>query len=251
MERQIIIAGQGRAGTTLFYELLRQTLSGFAMPPAEASALGTIALSGSHCTTRPLDIFVLDEIFAANARGKRIDLVLTLRDPRDILVSRHAGAPGDYLYSADASYLPEDGRPRGRLVPGLIDVHRACVAALGSGLFPQGVFLLKYEHLVADPDRIQGLMGEGLGLGFDGGRFSDVDGTDVPEALAAPLNGARRIDGAGVGTWRLPEHRERIRDQFTRFPELFDIVEGLGYEEGRDWFAPFGQPVATGSAAAS
>jgi hypothetical protein len=39
-----------------------------------------------------------------------------------------------------------------------------------------------------------------------------------------------------AGKWRLPEHRERITDQFSRFPALFDLLIEGGYERDRAWF---------------
>ncbi|MFC2970512.1 hypothetical protein [Acidimangrovimonas pyrenivorans] len=234
MDRHLIIAGQGRAGTTLLYNMLRSTLQGFDLPPSERAARTLIDLPGSFCTKRPFDIFDMPAIFEANQGRKRIDLIVSLRDPRDILVSRHAKVPDDYFCSADAMYFVPGDRPPERTAPGLLAIHDLSMAVAESSLFPQGVFFLKYEDLVADPEAVQGLLEQGLGLRFSG-RFGDFHAAEIPGALQGPLNGVRPVEAAEA-KWRRPEHRARIIDQFTRFPALFTVLDQLGYETDRGWF---------------
>ncbi|OOY15259.1 hypothetical protein [Thioclava sp. DLFJ4-1] len=237
MARHLMIAGHGRAGTTLFYNMLRETLKGFEIPPRETSALSTIGQPGDWVSKRPLDIFQIANIARANVRNKRIDLIVPLRDPRDILVSRHSAVPDDYFISSDAMYFiggPDAPVP---VMPGLLHIHEAIATVLKSGIFPQGVFLLKYEDLADDPDRIQQKLRDALDLKFEG-HFSDFGAAEIPEDLKGPLNGIRPVEKARA-KWRDEEHRARICDQFSRFPVLFDLLEQLGYEKNRDWFAPF------------
>lgn len=237
-DRHLIIAGQPRSGSTLFFNMLHHCLQDFTLQATEASALSLLDHPGNTCTKRPLDIFDVHGIVARNRGAKRLELIVTLRDPRDILISYHRSVPGAYFCDADAShFVPKDGPPR-LGSPGLLATHRAIAELLNSGTFPGGVFLLKYEHLVADPDRIQAKLAEGFGLRFEG-RFGDFHKGAIPEALKGPLNGIRAVDPSRVAAWRAPEHRARIIDQFTRFPALHDVVVALGYEENRDWFAEF------------
>ncbi|SDI77610.1 hypothetical protein [Alloyangia pacifica] len=235
MERHIVIAGQSRSGSTLFYNMLRNTLQGFGMFDTERPAAGVLHLPGNQCTKRPFDVFDLPRIMQANQGRKRIDLICMLRDPRDILTSRHKAVPDDYFVGADKCYFVPEGRTPTFTAPGLLPVHEASMRISGSGLFPQGVFFLKYEDLVTEPEAVQQMLSEGLGLTFNG-RFSDFHKASIPTGLQGPLNGIRAIDVSRQRKWQAPEHRARIIEQFSRFPVLHDILYQLGYEEDRTWF---------------
>jgi hypothetical protein len=51
-----------------------------------------------------------------------------------------------------------------------------------------------------------------------------------------------------AGRWTRPEHRDRLVDQFTRFPELLEIVRSYGYAPDDTWFSDLrsGEPVVDG-----
>ena len=235
MERHIVVAGQSRSGSTLFYNMLRNTLKGFQMVSSEAPTLPLLDTPGNICTKRPFDIFDIPKIVERAKGKKRIDLIVTLRDPRDVLTSRHKAVPDDYFIAADRCYFVPEGRTPEFTAPGFLPVHDAIVKAVSPDYFPQGVFLLKYEHLIEDPDRIQAKLADAYGLEFEGS-FADFHKHDVPLALQGPLNGVRPVDHSRMEKWRKPEHRDRIIEQFTSFPQLHDVLEGLGYEKDRTWF---------------
>ena len=250
-DRHLIIAGQGRAGSTLFYNMLRYSLKGFHMPRSEARAVTLLGTPGNVCTKRPFDIFEMPDILRAAAGRKRVDLIVTLRDPRDILTSRHSRVPDDYFYGADLCYfIPPTGKPELR-APGFLPVHKAILEVAGSGLFPQGIFFLKYEDLVDYPDDVQRLLAEQMDLKFEGS-FQDFHRQDISSDLESAMNGVRVLDVSRKEKWKAPEHRERIIEQFTRFPVLHDILISLGYEKDRRWFEDLvAQPAAVPETAVS
>lgn len=239
MNRHLLISGQGRSGSTLFYSMMQYALDGFVMPDQEIRATQIIPHPANTCSKRPFDVFEFDAIrAAADAAGKRLDMIVMLRDPRDILTSFHSLVPDDYFYSADLCYyLYGDNGPT-KTLPGLLPVHLQTLAILKSGAFPQGVFLLKYEHLVADPDRIQQMLADNLDLEFTA-KFTDFHKGRIAGAHAHAMNGVRPLSDDRVQKWRAPEHRDRIIDQFTRFPMLHDVVIDLGYEADTAWFDAF------------
>ncbi|MHA6347505.1 hypothetical protein [Roseivivax sp. CAU 1761] len=239
MERHIITAGYGRAGTTLFYNMLRHTLKGgFNLPEREVSAKELIKSPGNFCTKRPFDIFEIPNILKMNAGRKRVDLIVSLRDPRDILVSFHKSVPDDYFVSADFCYFAPKGQKPTKEAPGILQTQHAIAQIATSGIFPQGVFILKYEDLIANPETVKHKLAEGLELEFDG-NFSDFHKQAIPEDLQRALNGVRPVEKAATPKWQKPEHRDRIIDQFTRFPELHDILVALAYEDDASWFEEF------------
>ena len=233
--RHIVIAGQGRSGSSLFYALMRSTLTGFCLPETEMPAQAVLHLPGNVCTKRPFDILSMDRIAQAAAGRKQLDLIVTIRDPRDIVTSRHTRVPDDYFCGGDLCYfIPAEGKPTLKM-PGYLPLHRAIAAVAQSGLFPQGIFYLKYEDLVQHPDEVQALLADQLGLTFHTS-FSRFDGGGVESGLSDAMNGARAVESSRLGKWRAPKHRARLIDQFTRFPELHDAVIALGYAPDRTWF---------------
>ncbi len=235
MERQIIIAGHSRAGTTLFYNMLRSTLKGFELPDRETMAAETIGKPGNYCTKRPLDILEMPYTFSRNFRKKQVDLIIALRDPRELLVSKHKSVPDDYFSAADFMYFSPKGKVPTFNNPGIIPVHNGIMQVARDRMtFPRGVFLLRYENLVDDPERIQQQLAEGLELEFEG-NFSDFHKKDIPENLSRALNGVRPVERASQAKWKLPEHRRRVIDQFQRFPELHRVMAESGYATDDEW----------------
>ena len=82
------------------------------------------------------------------------------------------------------------------------------------------------------------MLAEAFDLSFRGS-FQEFYTREVKDENAAAMNGLRPLDTSRLQKWRRPEHRDRIIDQFTRFPELFDVVTGLGYEPNNSWYDGF------------
>jgi hypothetical protein len=235
MERHLTIAGFPRSGTTMFYNMLRATLQEFNFQDTETPTRSSISLIGSHCTKRPNDVFDAQNFGAANVRSKRTDLILSIRDPRDILTSRHANVPDDYFSSADFTYFVPGNEPPSKRAPGLMQIYNGIGAASQLSQSRGGkVFLLRYEDLVANPVDIQNNIAAALDLKFQDS-FTDFHKAHIPANLIFALNGVRPVDTNGTAKWRLPEHRDRIIDQFTRFPQLHQMLFQMGYETDTKW----------------
>lgn len=234
MSRHLLITGQHRAGSSLFYSMLRRTLAGFNIPGPEFPARAVIHMPGKTCSRRAFDIFDFEKIVQAAEGRKRLDMIVTLRDPRDILTSYDPRLPDDYACSADKSYfVTSHGKPQ-QILPGILQTHAQIAAVSNSGHLPQGVFMMKYEHLVSEPRRVQNLLADCLELDFNGdfGNFH----RDELATHGSDLIGFRTLNSSRIEKWRAAHHRERIISQFDEFPELHDIVIDLGYERDRSWF---------------
>jgi hypothetical protein len=98
---------------------------------------------------------------------------------------------------------------------------------------------------VTDPDLVQlklarlingefnGLFSEFHKVEQEGGiQFAGRWSPTVP-SLAKP---SEAVSTCFVGRWQDDLHRERVIEQFTRYPHLFDILQHYGYEETNDWF---------------
>ena len=234
MSRHILVTGHARAGSSLLYSMLQRCLGNFNIPGPEFPARAVIHMPGNTCSRRAYDIFDFDRIVRAAEGRKRLDVIVTLRDPRDILTSYDPRLPDDYVCGADRSYFvaAQDG-PK-QILPGVLQTHERIQKIAASDALPQGVILLKYEHLVAEPGRVQALLSRVMELQFDGD-FADFHQREI-ESHGHDLFHARPLHMTRVEKWRAAHHRARIIDQFTRFPELHDIVIELGYEADRSWY---------------
>ena len=194
----IYVCGFPRSGTSMFYLMLRATVTKYQFFDQEMPA---DAATGNTITKRPLDMY-------RNYRGKRA--IILVRDPRSVLTSKHWSNPDEYFVSADKCL-----RHKGLL-------------AMWDAVKRKPGYRLHYEDVVADPDQIQYELGQEFGFEYSGW-FSDFHKADIPMKLERPLNGIRPVDNGH--DWR--EHMPRIEDQFKRFPQLFDVLLEMGYEKDR------------------
>ena len=217
----IVICGYPRSGSTLLYNMLRATVLSYLFFDREVPALKALGAS-PRITKNPNDVFEAVEI--ARRAGARF--IVTLRDPRAVLVSRHAHGGGGYKINWDF---------------GLKTAHRRGVVGTNQGLIERHLALaqvpdpvrVKYEDLVSDPGGTQERLQGAFGFRY-AGRFADFHKADIPPLLGHQLNGVRPPETSRIASWR--RHPERIRAQFTACTKLFDLLIEHGYEEDRKWF---------------
>ena len=104
---------------------------------------------------------------------------------------------------------------------------------------------LRYEDLVRNANRVQQRVEEFASLKFAisfydyykqqhkhayryAGRYRAMDASLVREN--------DQVDESRVSKWKNPEHAAIIRAQFSKHPELFDILVRDGYELDANWF---------------
>lgn len=225
----IVQCGYPRSGSTLLHNMLRSTVQGYRFYEREVPALWVIDEPGDKITKDPKDVFNWREIREKDSEAK---FIVTVRDPRSVLCSKHKNTGDLYKVHWDFTWkrLPRKHalkkRRTGDTHNGLLAWHYALMSV------PADV-VVRYEDLVTDPDFIQRRIGVELGLSYEG-RFADFYRSEIPRRLAHQLNGVRAPETSRVASWR--QHPERIREQFTACPELFDILIELGYEKDRAWF---------------
>lgn len=177
---------------------------------------------------RPLDVFDHARILANNKRN--VDVIFTSRDPRALLVSKHKLVPDDFFYHADFQYFcPKNQIPK-LINPGLLKTQRA-INQFKTSLTENGRrnYTVAYERLISTPDVIQKELQQSLNLTFKR-HFTEVDieASNLPMNVSA-LNGVRKLETSRIDFWQKPEFKERLRDQFDRFPKLFGAMEEMGY----------------------
>lgn len=137
-----------------------------------------------------------------------------VRDPRDVVVSRHGSRPDLYWGSL-----------------GLIKERSALF--LRAMQHPRFI-LLRYEDLVSDPDSIQDMLQDKIPFLERKARFSEFSKKAAPPKQAQhALNGARPVSTQSVERWRgeLP----RLKGQIEKYGPIDDLMRELGYEVEDGW----------------
>lgn len=214
MHRIHIAGASPRTGTTLLAEAMvacfdidlhvAHEARIFARPPGP----GRIFL-----TKAPRDILLGARALAANPA---LHLVYLLRDPRNIIVSRHRRAPDRYwaglkfwkTYTAAARRLADHPR----------------------------FITLRYEDLITDPDRVQQQLRARMPFLEVSAPFSRFHEVASPAADAeTALGGVRAITAPRLDQWR--DHLPRIVGQMQQHGSLAaDLIE-FGYETDDAWLA--------------
>jgi hypothetical protein len=235
MAKHVFICGYPRSGSTMFYNMLRTTVTNFAFLEREMTARAVIARPEDYVTKRPLDIFDVDNILAANVLRKAIFCIILIRDIRSVMTSRHQRVPDDYFIGFDHQYFaPEDTATFTN--PGIVQTHIAIARAWQRHDLTK--IIVRYEDILRDSDTIQEQLGAAIGFQYRGA-LRDFYKHDTPPALEYQLNIRRAPDLDAIEAWRAPQHRQRISDQFTRCPQLFELLKVYGYETDDGWFEPY------------
>lgn len=231
----IVQCGYPRSGSTMLYNMLRSTVEGYQFYDKETPASWVINDPGDKITKDPKDVFYMREI--QEVLGDDVRFLVSVRDPRSVLCSKHVNTGDLYKVSWDFTWkrgpakMVRKGRRKGlrRESPkhmGLIDWHKAIMGTPVSAM-------VKYEDVITSTEEVQTRLGRIFGFAYRAA-FSDFHTSDIPPRLAHQLNGVRPVDSSRIESWH--SHPERIKQQFTECPELFDILIQLGYEKNTEWF---------------
>jgi hypothetical protein len=147
---------------------------------------------------------------------KHFHVICMLRDPRDVVTSRHGNDMARYwaplrLWKRNFRYARTIlGHPR--------------------------VIPVRYEDLVAEPGKVQAEIARRLPFLLTTGSFTDFHRRADPAASAiAALGGVRALSADSVGNWR--RHLPRLAGQLSRHgPVTAELIE-LGYEYDEGWLA--------------
>ena len=220
---KILICGYPRAGTSLFYNMLYTTVQGYHFEAVEKS--------GQHNDWKenevrkfPLDILHYDKI---KQQFPDIKFLVCIRDPRDLLCSKHWHFPDKFKISwNEAIHSKQKDGSMKMMNIGLYDVYKAIDNARNDKMF-----LIRFEDLINIPDLLQIQFNHIFNYAGD---FKDFHQKQLPVGMIQQLNGVRPLDKSRIGTWK--QYPERIKQQFTECPALFDILMDYGYETDREWF---------------
>jgi hypothetical protein len=165
----------------------------------------------SYLTKMPGELALAERHLASEPN---LHVLCMMRDPRDIVVSRHMRAPS--VYWTPLRFWKDSLEPIRRLA--------------GHSRFT----LVNYESLVADPDAVQNLIADRIPLLKASGKFSSFPrNADPPPGSIVALGGVRPVDARGVGRWRY--HLARVAGQLQLHGSIVDELIEFGYERDASW----------------
>jgi hypothetical protein len=213
MERIHIVGLGPRTGTTLLAESMIAAFDIDAFDEHEARATSLRRNARVYLSKWPGDL-----PFAGRRLqfDRHFHLICLMRDPRDVVTSRHRMAPERYwaplwMWKRDLVRARRlIGHPRFRIV--------------------------RYEELAANPDEVQATIAARLPFLRTRAPFSAFHQHAAPSGRAlTALGGLRPIDTASIGKWR--QHLPRLAGQLTRHgPITAELIE-LGYETDDQWLS--------------
>lgn len=207
-----IVGCSPRSGTTLMQEMMVTCFEIAHYCEHERSLFKEELRScGVTCTKHPREILYAAGALRANAN---LHVIYMVRDPRDVIVSRHANSPGQY-FAGLGFYLRAD-----RYAARLANHPRFVV--------------VRYEDLVQAPDAVQDYIEQRLPFLKREHPFSAFHlHAKVSEDSSQALNGVRPPSAKDIGKWR--HHQLRVSAQFKKFPSAVEVLIRHGYEDDAKW----------------
>jgi len=222
LETHLVVCGFPRSGSTLLQVMIETCFAGAKVFSRETRGLrmAHYALRNQTVmiTKRPRDVFWMDDIRAFYARRRaKARFVLTIRDPRAVLTSYHAGwaERGHYLTPTQWRAHYEHYRYARRF---------------------EDTMIVEFADLVSDPHGVQKRLSEYAGCAVER-PFDQFHLVASKDRIA--LNGIRPLDRSAIDKWRDPKHRERMRRLLDEIPELPERIIEMGYETDTRWTADY------------
>lgn len=215
---RVHITGAARSGTTLMLALM---LTCFDVDGAMAreTRLWRAPVRGRRIvvTKQPADEKLA--LFLSRLDPK-LHVIYMLRDPREVIVSRHGSDPERYWTNLRA--------------------WRESVAAASAYIGHPRLHVVRYETLVRDPDAVQRALSTAipcLRIARPFSRFHEVAKLRNSQWGAA-MGQIRGLDSDPMPSWR--NHLSRLKGQMAVHGDLADELIRMGYEKDKKWLQLLG-----------
>ena len=212
-QRIHIVGVSPRTGTTLLAESMVACMKIDAFEPHEASVSRLRLGPAVYLTKRPADLLAI---------GPRLRLdtdfhvLCLMRDPRDVIVSRHSKDRDRYWTSL-------------RIWKQRLPIVRALSRH-------ERFLVVRYEDLVANPDQLERRISERLPFLESVRPLSAFPAVAKPSAAALEaLGGVRPLDANSIGTWR--RHLPRVAGQLAQHGPITGELIEFGYERDAIWLS--------------
>lgn len=212
---RIHIVGSGpRTGTTLLAEAMKACFQIDIACDHEESLCTSDYELGRGETILTKYPFEFDVISRATLLSDRLYIICLLRDPRDMIVSKHGAFPDQYWCSLRYWFY-------------FMKYYRRLIKN-------KKVLVIKYEDFVSTPDKIQEQIHSFIPFlekyhSFSNYHlFAEADGKSIKA-----LKGVRPIQNVGVGSWI--KHLPRVKQQILLHGSLEKSLIATKYEQNNKW----------------
>jgi hypothetical protein len=212
MYRIHIVGCSPRSGTTLMAEMMYNCFN-IDLYSGKEDRIGTLPFGDGNVflTKSPKDIVIVDDVLKYM---KKIYVIYMLRDPRDVISSKHPSDNKRYWSSLKFWKL---FTPFG---------HKLCN-------HPRFI-TVRYEDLVQDPDHIQKIIQERMPFLKSKELFSNFHKSANPSPeYKESLRGLRPVNTDTIGNWR--NHKGRVLGQIKKHGSITDDLIRYGYEKDSSW----------------
>ena len=164
-----------------------------------------------YCSKHPSEMPYMPALLRFN---RALWVVYMLRDPRDVIVSRHRQEPSRYWSNLRVWNLYHDYSLK-------VLNHPRCLR-------------VRYEDLVGDPDAVQNQILQRMHFLRKTRKFSEFHKYASPsDAADRALSGLRPINSTSIGRWR--QHKGRIVSQLRIHGPISSKLIDMGYEKDTAW----------------
>jgi hypothetical protein len=207
-----IVACSPRSGTTLLHEVM-VTCFRIDKHYDHEIRFNLVAADDGQIllTKRPKDTMYMPSVLDDDPE---LYVIYVLRDPRDVIVSRH-GKNKDMYYANIRLWR---------------ELHETARQMYGHPRFLE----IKYEDFVRDPDGVQEKIAAKFPWLEKTHAFSEYhEYAQVSSKSQKAMHGVRPIAPNSIGLWR--QHLGRIKGQQAIHGSLSPLLIECGYEESADW----------------
>jgi hypothetical protein len=212
MERIHVVGAGPRTGTTLLAECMVSCFAIDAFEPHEASLCRHKRNVGIYLTKNPVDLHIVSPRLLID---RHLHVIAMLRDPRDVIVSRHPNDP-KRLGAAPVLEAPCAGHSP---AAGPSALHRGSLR--GPGAAPR-----RGPGGTPCADAVLEATGAVQRL--------PQAGAAAAKSVAA-MDSVRPIDIASIGNWR--NHLARVAGQIAIHGSISEDLIAFGYESDESWLA--------------
>jgi len=211
MERLHIVGLGPRTGTTLLAECMAACFEIDAFEPHEASLCEHKKNVQIYLTKNPVDLNIVGPRLRID---RHLHVIAMLRDPRDVIVSRHKLAPDHY-------WAP-------------LRIWQRHLKIMQRLMRHKRFLLVRYEDLVQQPNSVQEMLMSRLPFLRQRAHLTEFHRLASPSAKSLKAMGSLRpFNAASVGNWR--NHLSRVAGQISIHGSITRELIELGYERDASW----------------
>lgn len=211
MHRIHIVGVSPRSGTTLLAECMKECFEIDICEDVEVPLSRLRWTRGTYLTKSPGDI---QHVKLRLNIDPRLYVICMMRDPRDVIISKHQRNPVYYHVA--------------------LDTWKKGYACIKDNISHPRFMVVKYEDLIDNPDQVQASIGGRLAFLKQRNIFSKWHlAATVSPRYEVALNGIRAIDCNNKTKW--PSQMERIQRQIDLFGPVTNELIEMGYETDASW----------------